>query len=505
MANMFICLSDKETENFRREKISAEWFDYDNSAGTPPPYTYAYGASLGASYSDSEDSECIAIASDNNWNSPPNCAVEPYAVVEIDDSNLNQVLNIIDARLELGPHWCTGFDNQSSIDGGYDANYECVDNDASLQGYKENYDVTCNGTGADLDSKYWLLQGIDGTGSTTDYYAWYDVDNNSNDPGLDYAEITDITINTDGAGSEGNYFTISSPTDTFYVWYYIAATPTPDPNPNPAWTGIQVTILAADTIDQVATKTATAIDANADFSCPAPGAATITITNTANGSANNATAGTSGFTVSIQTQGQTAVAALSGKTGIEIDIASGDTSNQVADKSSTAINAEIEFTASYTAGNVFTVENANIGEVVNASNENAYITISINTEGREIHYSGDEYFRVRVTTSNTNDECGNPTTHNFGNGDTIQFLGTTDFNKEFQIIANDGSYTFDFRAYLMQDLGLTNPPPLAPVSTTLWNDGGYSTQPAGSYVRKPANESRRQVLYNMIETYGKIT
>jgi flagellar hook protein FlgE len=117
-------------------------------------------------------------------------------------------------------------------------------------------------------------------------------------------EVSTVACEDASTLSGGEYFNISSPTTDYHVWYTVDGTGT-DPAPSGS-TAIQVAVLSTDNAAQVATKTATAIDAIAAFSAPAPTGAGVTITNATSGSAKNAAAGTSGFTMATTVQGGTA-------------------------------------------------------------------------------------------------------------------------------------------------------------------------------------------------------
>lgn len=73
-------------------------------------------------------------------------------------------------------------------------------------------------------------------------------------------------------------------------------------DPAPGGTGIQVSISEDDTADTVASAIQTAVDANANFGATVL-TDTVTITNATVGEATDATAGDSGFTVTVTTQG----------------------------------------------------------------------------------------------------------------------------------------------------------------------------------------------------------
>ncbi len=100
--------------------------------------------------------------------------------------------------------------------------------------------------------------------------------------------------------SNGEYFTFSSPSTNYYAWFDIDNTGT---DPAPGGTGIEIDITASDTAIQAATKAAAAIDALGDFSASSTDEV-ITITNAANGAAVNITVGTlSGASATVVTNG----------------------------------------------------------------------------------------------------------------------------------------------------------------------------------------------------------
>jgi len=118
------------------------------------------------------------------------------------------------------------------------------------------------------------------------------------------AEVTNVTITTASIAG-GDYWLLNSPTVAYYVWYTVDAA---GADPAPAGkTAIPVAILSGDTNAQAATKTALAIDGLADFVCPPPGANIITITDAVAGSAVDAADFNAGVSVSVTTQGVTAL------------------------------------------------------------------------------------------------------------------------------------------------------------------------------------------------------
>ena len=115
------------------------------------------------------------------------------------------------------------------------------------------------------------------------------------------AEITEITCAADVAGSlSGKYWTLSSPTVNYYVWYDINGLGSIDPA-IAGKTGIPVGIATGATANTVATATASAIDALAAF-VSTPSSAVVTVTNAASGAATDAADGNTGFTPFTVTQ-----------------------------------------------------------------------------------------------------------------------------------------------------------------------------------------------------------
>ena len=106
------------------------------------------------------------------------------------------------------------------------------------------------------------------------------------------AEVTEITCAAEATLLGGEYFTLSSPSTDYYVWYDID---NGDVDPSvAAHTGIEVDIAAGDNADAVAAKTASAIDAVSGLGA-ASIAAIVTVTNADDGAATDAADGDTGF------------------------------------------------------------------------------------------------------------------------------------------------------------------------------------------------------------------
>jgi hypothetical protein len=114
-------------------------------------------------------------------------------------------------------------------------------------------------------------------------------------------EITSVTTVADSGDSlNGTYFLIYSSGVYYYVWFNTGAGIDPGLSLK---TGIEVALTTNDSDTTVATKLQTVINAHTDFSAPAPVGTVVTITNAISGNVPDATAGDSGFTISITTQG----------------------------------------------------------------------------------------------------------------------------------------------------------------------------------------------------------
>lgn len=116
-------------------------------------------------------------------------------------------------------------------------------------------------------------------------------------------EVTEITCVADIAGSlNSKYFYINSASNSrqYYVWYNVNSL-----GVDPAISGkigIQVAVATGAAAATVATATKVALDSQLDFVATV-GTTKVTVTNSNNGNATDATAQTSGFTVAVTTQG----------------------------------------------------------------------------------------------------------------------------------------------------------------------------------------------------------
>lgn len=126
-------------------------------------------------------------------------------------------------------------------------------------------------------------------------------------------EVTSVICVADTAGSLNNkYFTINTPTHSYYVWFNVNSAGTDPAVSNK--TGVEVAIATGAANTAVATAVNTALNALSDITS-SRSSATLTVTNSGDGTAvdaANAGGGSSaGFTISTTTQGVTSDVALS--------------------------------------------------------------------------------------------------------------------------------------------------------------------------------------------------
>lgn len=118
------------------------------------------------------------------------------------------------------------------------------------------------------------------------------------------AEVTTVTCVGDTADSlNGKYFTINSANNetSYYVWYKTSGGALSDPAVS-GKTGIRVNITTGDSANTVASLTRAALNEYNDFTITG-GTNQVIITNSEKGIATDAAANTSGFTVTVNTQG----------------------------------------------------------------------------------------------------------------------------------------------------------------------------------------------------------
>jgi len=124
------------------------------------------------------------------------------------------------------------------------------------------------------------------------------------------AEVTDITAVADSAFSLANkYFPLQvidgmAMPANYYIWYSSIDSGAPaEVDPAPGGTGINVQFFQNDTADTIASYTRSALTSLSGFASTGGTGAVIRITNLNTGAVTDATAGTSGFSVNVVTQG----------------------------------------------------------------------------------------------------------------------------------------------------------------------------------------------------------
>lgn len=118
------------------------------------------------------------------------------------------------------------------------------------------------------------------------------------------AEVTEVTCVADVAGSlDGTYFIMQETAGSVAFWFDNGDTGTAEPA-HGADRSVEInTVTDGDADTVVAGLVQAAINADVGFSAPAPVGAVVTVTNAVAGDVTDATAGTSGFTMNVTTQG----------------------------------------------------------------------------------------------------------------------------------------------------------------------------------------------------------
>ncbi len=115
------------------------------------------------------------------------------------------------------------------------------------------------------------------------------------------SEKTTVTLTAASATLAGKHFQLNAAGKQFYVWFTVDGSGT-DPKPL-GMTGIPVALGLSDSANAVATKTATALSHLGQTFTVARTTNQVTITNVTPGETTDASAGTSGFSITVVTQG----------------------------------------------------------------------------------------------------------------------------------------------------------------------------------------------------------
>lgn len=221
------------------------------------------------------------------------------------------------------------------------------------------------------------------------FYGWFQV----NVPAV--AEVTSVTCVADVAGSLNNdYFFLNEPGggNGHYVWYNVATLGV-DPGPFGARVGVEVALGTNDSAAAVAVATRAAVDLLAAYSAPVPVGAIVLVTNATAGVVTDSTAETSGFTISVSTQGAAAYVAgvdpAPGGTAVPIVVNQNDTATAVA---TAAIAALAAHGGSVVSGQPtqFRITNATAGAVTDAAAGTSGFTVLVETQGVDLVNNVDE-------------------------------------------------------------------------------------------------------------------
>jgi hypothetical protein len=235
-----------------------------------------------------------------------------------------------------------------------------------------------------LASTYFTL-----SSPTVNYYVWFDPDYTATslsgrcaDPRVGYAEVTKVTTVADVSASlNGLYWTLTAvgPTD-YYVWYTNGA----GIDPAPGGTGIAVTFVNNDTAASIATKTKTALNAvgGSPFTTTAS-SSVLTVTNASVGAVTASAVHTSTFTVKELQKGFTAIGGLVAKVGVQVQIFQNATALQIESLMIQAINNQLITVMTATAGTGALAAITNIagGNVTDIADGNTGFTIAVATQG----------------------------------------------------------------------------------------------------------------------------
>ena len=245
---------------------------------------------------------------------------------------------------------------------------------------------------------HWLL-----SSPQTDYYVWYSFEAVAEETSVDFTPHTIVG---------GDHWLVNSPAASYHVWYTVdAAGVDPAATANP----IPVAILGTDTPSQIAAKTAAAMDALPDFNVNAVAGNLINVVNAVGGAVVDAADATAGVVPVVTTQGIDANGtdpAIPGRTGIEVILVPGDVTSVIASKTRSVVNANPDFVVTTPVSNIFTITNVDEGDVNNAADVDAGVSVTIITQGggtrRWIYGHGDTAGGLTQTQTETNyDGAGN--------------------------------------------------------------------------------------------------
>jgi hypothetical protein len=230
---------------------------------------------------------------------------------------------------------------------------------------------------------------------------------NAANSGSNLVSISTTQEGVDGV-TPGGYFTLDAPDESFYVWYEVDGL-----GSDPALggkTGIKVTIAGTDTDNAIATAVKTAIEgATSKFVVSAPVGGSLTITNTSDGTSTDAAnVDTNAVSINTSAQGAAGISAgeyftlssvsddyyvwftldglgsdpaLAGKTGLQVNLTSGDSADDVATAVASVLNSTGVFSATTTGSGGLSIANLLNGVATDAGTGTAGVGVTVDAQG----------------------------------------------------------------------------------------------------------------------------
>lgn len=247
--------------------------------------------------------------------------------------------------------------------------------DLNSTGIKENTQITCVAdVGGSLSGKFFNLNS-----PTGNYYVWYKK--------LGTEEVWEGRIEANTNGQQYvNYITFSGVNSNnqeirYYVWFDNSSYSYADPKIPNAY-GVRVEIILNETLTNINTKVATAINAlddfTADYNITTPNRLHVACVR--RGSVTDPMNGMWETIPTVITQGanDSIDPKPAGKSSIPVIFTIGDSNTTIATKTNNTLNAMAEFNATSTNENVF-IECAQVGPVVNATDGSTPTGFTITT------------------------------------------------------------------------------------------------------------------------------
>jgi len=225
----------------------------------------------------------------------------------------------------------------------------------------------------DLGRTYLLINTPAGAG----FYVWFDIDNKFADPAVAQAEIRTVTIEGTATPAllDGDYFEVENNSNVYWFWFDVDNLSTP-PVPGGSEILVEIDIATGNSPTDIAMAAQVIVNGHADFVSTRNGTE-LEVVNVTTGPANDANNGTCGVDVTVVTivDGDAIDAGVSGKTGLEANLFTGDTIAEIADAIETTVDANVNFACTSDNIDTATIVNKSPGPVTNASDgAGAYAT-----------------------------------------------------------------------------------------------------------------------------------